>query len=196
LKFLEQLNLRIVLFASIFSISQLFFAKDLISADLDIGSQADEVENLLGIESIESDSLRTIIIPKTIYVGQCPGVKYGKTEGYFVDYNTPVGPDLEVKLLNYSRGLSPQRPPYVDLDYDRGRASDKIKFKIGTEHNKVYFTVREGLNPIKYYIIDESNKKEKVILKTGIFMLKVDVQKNVYRRDMQYYNGSYFCSVF
>lgn len=196
MKFLEQLNLRIVLFASIFSISQLFFAKDLISADLDIGSQADEVENLLGIESIESDSLRTIIIPKTIYVGQCPGVKYGKTEGYFVDYNTPVGPDLEVKLLNYSRGLSPQRPPYVDLDYDRGRASDKIKFKIGTEHNKIYFTVREGLNPIKYYIIDESNKKEKVILKTGIFMLKVDVQKNVYRRDMQYYNGSYFCSVF
>ena len=196
MKFLEQLNLRFVLFASIFSISQLFFAKDLISADLDIGSQADEVENLLGIESIESDSLRTIIIPKTIYVGQCPGVKYGKTEGYFVDYNTPVGPDLEVKLLNYSRGLSPQRPPYVDLDYDRGRASDKIKFKIGTEHNKIYFTVREGLNPIKYYIIDESNKKEKVILKTGIFMLKVDVQKNVYRRDMQYYNGSYFCSVF
>ena len=196
MKFLEQLNLRIVLFASIFSISQLFFAKDLISADLDIGSQADEVENLLGIESIESDSLRTIIIPKTIYVGQCPGVKYGKTEGYFVDYNTPVGPDLEVKLLNYSRGLSPQRPPYVDLDYDRGRASDKIKFKIGTEHNKIYFTVREGLNPIKYYIIDESNRKEKVILKTGIFMLKVDVQKNVYRRDMQYYNGSYFCSVF
>ena len=196
MKFLEQLNLRIVLFASIFSISQLFFAKDLISADLDIGSQADEVENLLGIESIESDSLRTIVIPKTIYVGQCPGVKYGKTEGYFVDYNTPVGPDLEVKLLNYSRGLSPQRPPYVDLDYDRGRASDKIKFKIGTEHNKIYFTVREGLNPIKYYIIDESNKKEKVILKTGIFMLKVDVQKNVYRRDMQYYNGSYFCSVF
>tara|TARA_Y100000589_G_scaffold114918_1_gene109075 strand:+ start:23 stop:613 length:591 start_codon:yes stop_codon:yes gene_type:complete len=196
LKFLEQLNLRFVLFASIFSISQLFFAKDLTSADLDIGSQADEVENLLGIESIESDSLRTIIIPKTIYVGQCPGVKYGKTEGYFVDYNTPVGPDLEVKLLNYSRGLSPQRPPYVDLDYDRGRASDKIKFKIGTEHNKIYFTVREGLNPIKYYIIDESNRKEKVILKTGIFMLKVDVQKNVYRRDMQYYNGSYFCSVF
>ena len=196
MKFLEQLNLRIVLFASIFSISQLFLAKDLISADLDIGSQADEVENLLGIESIESDSLRTIIIPKTIYVGQCPGVKYGKTEGYFVDYNTPVGPDLEVKLLNYSRGLSPQRPPYVDLDYDRGRASDKIKFKIGTEHNKIYFTVREGLNPIKYYIIDESNKKEKVILKTGIFMLKVDVQKNVYRRDMQYYNGSYYCSVF
>ena len=196
MKFLEQLNLRIVLFASIFSISQLFFAKNLTSADLDIGSQADEVENLLGIESIESDSLRTIVIPKTIYVGQCPGVKYGKTEGYFVDYNTPVGPDLEVKLLNYSRGLSPQRPPYVDLDYDRGRASDKIKFKIGTEHNKIYFTVREGLNPIKYYIIDESNKKEKVILKTGIFMLKVDVQKNVYRRDMQYYNGSYFCSVF
>ena len=196
MKFLEQLNLRFVLFASIFSISQLFFAKDLTSADLDIGSQADEVENLLGIESIESDSLRTIIIPKTIYVGQCPGVKYGKTEGYFVDYNTPVGPNLEVKLLNYSRGLSPQRPPYVDLDYDRGRASDKIKFKIGTEHSKVYFTVREGLNPIKYYIIDESNKKEKVILKTGIFMLKVDVQKNVYRRDMQYYNGSYFCSVF
>ena len=177
MKFLEKLNLRTVLFASIFSISQLFFSKDLTSADLDIGSQADEVENLLGIESIDSDSLRTIIIPKTIYVGQCPGVKYGKTEGYFVDYNTPVGPDLEVKLLNYSRGLSPQRPPYVDLDYDRGRASDKIKFKIGTEHNKIYFTVREGLNPIKYYIIDESNRKEKVILKTGIFMLKVDVQK-------------------
>ena len=192
MKFFE----RFILIISLISFIQLAFGKNLKSSELEGRSQADETEDLLGIESISSDSLRVIVIPKTIYVGQCPGVKYGKAEGYFVDYNTPVGPNLEVKLLNYSRGLSPQRPPYVDIDYDSGRASDKIKFKIGTEHNKVYFTVREGLNPIKYYIIDESNKKEKIILKTGIFMLKVDVQKTVYRRDMQYYNGSYYCSVF
>ena len=196
MKFFEKIGLKFILIISLFSIIELALSRNLKSSELDTGSQSDEIENILGIESINSDSLRVIIIPKTRYVGQCPGVKYGKAEGYFVDYNTPVGPKLEVKLLNYARGLSPQRPPYVDIDYDSGRASDKIKFKIGTEHKKVYFTVREGINPIKYYIIDESNRKEKVILKKGFFNLKVDVDETVYRRDMEYYNGSYFCPLF
>ena len=166
------------------------------ASELESGSQEDKVEDFLGIETINSESLKYILIPRTVYVGQCPGAKNGKTEGYFVDYNTPVAPNLVVKLENYARGLSPQRPPYTVRDYDKGRASEKIKFKFGTEHNKVNFIVREGLNPIKYQIIDETNRKERVIIKSGMFMLKVGVQKTVYRRDMERSSdGSYYCSI-
>ena len=162
-------------------------------SELESGSQEDKVEDFIGIETINSESLKYISIPRTVYVGQCPGEKNGKTEGYFVDYNTPVAPNLVVKLENYARGLSPQKPPYTVRDYDQGRASDKIKFKFGTEHNKVNFTVREGLNPIKFQIIDETNRKERVILKSGMFMLKVGVDQTVYKRNMEYSDGSYFC---
>ena len=164
------------------------------ASELESGSQEDKVEDFLGIETINSESLKYISIPRTVYVGQCPGARNGKTEGYFVDYNTPVAPNLVVKLENYARGLSPQRPPYTVRDYDQGRASDKIKFKFGTEHNKVNFIVREGLNPIKYQIIDETNRKERVILKSGMFMLKVGIEKTVYKRNMERSSdGSYYC---
>ena len=170
------------------------FIQSIKSNEFESGSQEDNVEDFLGIETINSESLKTIFIPRTVYVGQCPGAKNGKTEGYFVDYNTPVAPNLVVKLENYARGLSPQKPPYTVRDYDSGRASEKIKFKIGTEHNKVNFTVREGINPIKYQIIDESNRKERVILKSGMFMLKVGLNKTVYKRNMERSSdGSYYC---
>ena len=163
------------------------------ASELESGSQEDKVEDFLGIETINSESLKYISIPRTVYVGQCPGARNGKTEGYFVDYNTPVAPNLVVKLENYARGLSPQKPPYTVRDYDKGRASEKIKFKFGTEHNKVNFIVREGLNPIKYQIIDETNRRERVILKSGMFMLKVGVDQTVYKRNMEYSDGSYYC---
>ena len=170
------------------------FIQSIKANEFESGSQEDNVEDFLGIETINSESLKTIFIPRTVYVGQCPGAKNGKTEGYFVDYNTPVAPNLVVKLENYARGLSPQKPPYTVRDYDSGRASEKIKFKIGTEHNKVNFTVREGINPIKYQIIDESNRKERVILKSGMFMLKVGLNKTVYKRNMDRSSeGSYYC---
>ena len=170
------------------------FIQSIKANEFESGSQEDNVEDFLGIETINSESLKTIFIPRTVYVGQCPGAKNGKTEGYFVDYNTPVAPNLVVKLENYARGLSPQKPPYTVRDYDSGRASEKIKFKIGTEHNKVNFTVREGINPIKYQIIDESNRKERVILKSGMFMLKVGLNKTVYKRNMERSSdGSYYC---
>ena len=170
------------------------FIQSIKANEFESGSQEDNVEDFLGIETINSESLKTIFIPRTVYVGQCPGAKNGKIEGYFVDYNTPVAPNLVVKLENYARGLSPQKPPYTVRDYDSGRASEKIKFKIGTEHNKVNFTVREGINPIKYQIIDESNRKERVILKSGMFMLKVGLNKTVYKRNMERSSdGSYYC---
>lgn len=176
------------------ALSQSSFIQTIKASELESGSQEDKVEDFLGIETINSDSLKYISIPRTVYVGQCPGSRNGKTEGYFVDYNTPVAPNLVVKLENYARGLSPQKPPYTVRDYDQGRASDKIKFKFGTEHNKVNFTVREGLNPIKYQIIDETNRKERVILKSGMFMLKVGIDKTVYKRNMERSSdGSYYC---
>ena len=42
-----------------------------------------------------------------------PRGKKWKNRRYFVDYNTPVAPNLVVKLENYARGLSPQKPPYT-----------------------------------------------------------------------------------
>ena len=89
------------------------------ASELESGSQEDKVEDFLGIETINSESLKYISIPRTVYVGQCPGARNGKTEGYFVDYNTPVAPNLVVKLENYARGLSPQKPPYTVRDYDQ-----------------------------------------------------------------------------
>ena len=178
---------------TLIALSQTALVQAIKGSELDSGSQEDKVEDFLGIETINSESLKYISIPRTVYVGQCPGERNGKTEGYFVDYNTPVAPNLVVKLENYARGLSPQKPPYTIRDYDQGRASDKIKFKFGTEHNKVNFIVREGLNPIKYQIIDETNRRERVILKSGMFMLKVGVDQTVYKRNMEYSDGSYYC---
>ncbi len=122
-----------------------------------------------------------------------PRGKKWKNRWLFCWLQYPVAPNLVVKLENYARGLSPQKPPYTVRDYDQGRASEKIKFKFGTEHNKVNFIVREGLNPIKYQIIDETNRRERVILKSGMFMLKVGVDQTVYKRNMEYSDGSYYC---
>ena len=178
---------------TLIAFSQTALIQAIKGSELESGSQEDKVEDFLGIETLNSESLKYISIPRTVYVGQCPGEKNGKTEGYFVDYNTPVAPNLVVKLENYARGLSPQKPPYTVRDYDQGRASEKIKFKFGTEHNKVNFIVREGLNPIKYQIIDETNRRERVVLKSGMFMLKVGVDQTVYKRNMEYSDGSYYC---
>ena len=186
-------NIYLFIFTLI-TFSQTALIQSIKASEFVSGSQEDEVEDFLGIESINSESLKYISIPRTVFVGECPGERNGKTEGYFVDYNTPVAPNLVVKLENYARGLSPQRPPYTERDYDQGRASDKIKFKLGTEHNKVNFIVKQGLNPIKYQIIDETNRKERVILKSGMFMLKVGIDTTTYRRDMERSSdGTYYC---
>ena len=183
-----------LLILTLITFSQTALIQTIKASELESGSQEDNIEDFIGIETINSESLKYISIPKTVYVGECPGARNGKTEGYFVDYNTPVAPNLVIKLENYARGLSPQRPPYTEKDYDKGRASDKIKFKFGTEHNKVNFIVKEGLNPIKYQIIDETNRRERVIIKSGMFILKVGIDKTVYRRDMERASdGSYYC---
>ena len=44
---------------------------------------ADASEAFLGIESVGSDSYRIINLKRTVYVGECPGVRNKTTEGYF-----------------------------------------------------------------------------------------------------------------
>ena len=153
--------------------------------------------NTLGIESVDSGSLRVLNLKRVVYVGECPGKVNKPSEGYFVDYETPVKENHVVILQNFARGLSPDNPPSIKKDYDNGRASDKIKFKLSDKTNKVYLSMRPGLNPIKYSIIDESNRKEKIVVKSGVFMLKVAFIDEVIRRDKEWgsYSNSYYCPI-
>ena len=167
-----------------------------------IESKAEMVANIsqatLGIESVGSPSLRVLNLDRVVYVGECPGVRNKTTVGYFVDYETPVREDLVVVLQNFTRGLSPSNPPSVQKDYDSGRASDKIKFKISKKRNKVYLSLQPGVNPIKYQIIDETDRKNPILVKSGIFMLDVKFVDQVYRRDKEYSSesGTYYCPFF
>ncbi len=155
-------------------------------------------EEFLGIESVGSDSYRVINLKRTVFVGECPGTRNKTTEGYFVDLETPVQENYVVVLQNFARGLSPNDPPSKEVDYDRGRASDKIKFKISNKRNKVYLSMQPGKNPIKYQIIDETDRKNKKIVKSGIFSLEVKFEDTVYRRDKEYSpeSGTYYCPWF
>ena len=173
-----------------------------IQASYIVESKAEMIANIseatLGIESVGSSSLRVLNLNRTVFVGECPGIRNKTTEGYFVDYETAVQEDFVVVLQNFTRGLSPSNPPSVEKDYDSGRASDKIKFKISNKRNKVYLSMQPGVNPIKYQIIDETDRKEKKIVKSGVFMLDVKFLDQVYRRDKEYNseNGSYYCPFF
>ena len=151
----------------------------------------------LGIESVDSSSLRVLNLKRVVYVGECPGEVNKQTEGYFVDYEMPVKENHVVILQNFARGLSPDNPPSIKKDYDNGRASEKIKFKLSNKPNKVYLSMRPGLNPIKYSIIDESNRKEKIVVKSGVFMLQVGFIDEVIRRDKEWgsYSNSYYCPI-
>ncbi|WP_320676757.1 hypothetical protein [Prochlorococcus sp. MIT 1300] len=148
----------------------------------------------VGIETADSETLDNLNLQRTVYVGQCPGVRNHKTDGYFVDYSISTQPGYKVKLVNYARGLSPQKPPFTDRSYDRGRASDQISFKLANKHKKSYLAVREGLNPIKYQIVDSDN----VVQSSGTFMLTTKVIVTQQRRDKEYnsYSREYYCPWF
>ena len=165
-----------------------------------VESKAQMIANVsdatLGIESVGSPSLRVLKLKRTVYVGECPGVRNKSTTGYFVDYETPVQGGYAVVLQNFTRGLNPNKPPTVKKDYDAGRASDKIKFKIsGKSLKSGYLAMQPGVNPIKYQIIDETDRKDKKLIKSGVFMLEVKFDDTVYTRNKEYSaeSGNYYC---
>ena len=165
-----------------------------------VESKAQMIANVsdatLGIESVGSTSLRVLKLKRTVYVGECPGVRNKPTSGYFVDYETPVQPGYAVVMQNFTRGLNPNKPPTVKKDYDAGRASDKIKFKLsGKSLKSGYLAMQPGVNPIKYQIIDETDRKDKKLIKSGVFMLEVKFDDTVYTRNKEYSSesGSYYC---
>ena len=168
-----------------------------------VESKAQMIANVsdatLGIESVGSPSLRVLKLKRTVYVGECPGVRNKPTSGYFVDYETPVQPGYAVVMQNFTRGLNPNKPPTVKKDYDAGRASDKIKFKLsGKSLKSGYLAMQPGVNPIKYQIIDETDRKDKKLIKSGVFMLEVKFDDTVYTRNKEYSpdSGSYYCPFF
>ena len=159
--------------------------------------EEEEQEAMIGIESAESEVLDEINLTRLVFTGACPGIVDKKTSGYFVDYDLPTQAGLKIELTNYARGLSPQKPPFVKRDYDAGRASDVIKFKIGKAHKTKYFVVKEGLNPIKYQIIDTSDY-ENIIVNSGTFMLNVNVliTEQVRNQEWSSYSNDYYCPVY
>ena len=165
-----------------------------------VESKAEMIANIsdatLGIESVGSPSLRVLKLKRTVYVGECPGVRNKSTSGYFVDYETPVQGGYAVVLQNFTRGLNPNKPPTVKKDYDAGRASDKIKFKLsGKSLKSGYLAMQPGVNPIKYQIIDETDRKDRKLIKSGVFMLEVKFDDTVYTRNKEYSSesGNYYC---
>ena len=58
--------------------------------------------------------------------------------------------------------------------------------------------MQPGKNPISYKIIDESDRKNKKIVKQGMFNLEVKFADTVYRRDKEYSpeSGTYYCPWF
>ena len=160
-----------------------------------VESKAQMIANVsdatLGIESVGSPSLRVLKLKRTVYVGECPGVRNKPTSGYFVDYETPVQPGYAVVMQNFTRGLNPNKPPTVKKDYDAGRASDKIKFKLsGKSLKSGYLAMQPGVNPIKYQIIDETDRKDKKLIKSGVFMLEVKFDDTVYTSCLLYTSPS------
>mgnify|MGYP001407491932 CR=1 FL=1 len=182
---------KILIFASFSSIQTFSIIES--KADL----IANNSEATLGIESVGSTSLRTLNLKRTVYVGECPGIRNKTTDGYFVDYSTPVKEDHVVVLQNFTRGLSPSNPPSTEKDYDSGRASDRIKFKISNKRNKVYLSMRPGANTINYQIIDETDRKDKKLVKSGVFILEVKFEDQVYTRNKERLDdGTYYCPFF
>ena len=184
--------LKVLIFATLTplqTISSFETKAEMISSDYEV--------NTLGIESLDSSSLSILNLKRVVYVGECPGTVNKQAEGYFVDYEIPVKENYAVILENFARGLSPDNPPSIKKDYDKGRASDKIKFKLSNKPNKVYLSMQPGLNPIKYSIIDESDRKDKKLVKSGVFMLKVAFIDEVIRRDKVWgsYTKSYYCPI-
>ena len=157
----------------------------------ELTARVEQKEAEVGIETAESEDLDKITLRRIIYVGECPGVSDQQTEGYFVDYSVPTQEGYRVKLVNYARGLSPQKPPFTDRSYESGRASDKIAFQIGTKHKSSYFAVRKGINPIKYQVTDE----EDIVQSSGTFTLTANIISYKQRRDKVWgeYSKEYYC---
>lgn len=122
-----------------------------------------------GIETVGSTSIRSLMIARTIFQGECPGQTQHTITGYFVNDDLPPRPGLTLKLTNMSRGLSPDDPPYTSRTYDRGRASQSFDLALGDRHRGSFFVVREGRNLMQYEIFQAGNT-----IASGTFDLRVD----------------------
>ena len=80
---------------------------------------------------------------------------------------------------------------YLNLSKNYTISVDKPKLNI----NMVWDVF---LNPIKYQIIDETDRKDKKLIKSGIFMLDVKFVDQVYKRNKEYdsSSGNYYCPFF
>ena len=132
----------------------------------------------VGIESANSISISSLGISRTIYTGECPGIKQYPVTGYFVSDIHPPTPGSKVKLTNMSRGLSPDNPPFTLREYSRGRASQSFEIALGDKHRGSYFVVRPGQNMMQYEIMKNGN-----ITDHGTFTVNVSVS------DSQEYRG-------
>lgn len=109
----------------------------------------------IGFEFEGQRELNQGVITHIRYYGECPGNAYKYKRSWFTSSKYPPKKNRRVVITNVTRGLSPEKPPYTDREYEKGRSSEGFDTVFGTKHNKRYFTVLSGINDFEYEIRDK-----------------------------------------
>jgi hypothetical protein len=106
----------------------------------------------------------------------------------FTSSTTPPGADRRVVVRNLTRGLTSDRFPYTDREYNRGRGSEPTEVTFGTGHSGSHFVVVDGENDFEYEI-----KEGKTVLERGSFTAEVKIREESIERNRQVVERRY-CS--
>ncbi|MBD2354904.1 hypothetical protein H6G41_09755 [Tolypothrix sp. FACHB-123] len=117
----------------------------------------------VGFEIEGQSQLNQIVIPLFRYVGECPSsaVYATKVTAWFTSSTEPPSKGRRVIIRNISRGMSPDKFPFTDRDYSKGRASESTDIIFGTKHSNNIFVVRENTNEFEYEIRQDNSVVER-----------------------------------
>jgi len=129
-----------------------------------------EGDTEIGFETEGETTLNKITIPHYQYTGECPGEEDGSIKTWFTSSEFVPMPKERVIIHNISRGISPdpEKQPFTDREYVKGRSSEEIDMKIGHEHNIQFFQVLPGVNTFEYEI-----RNGDTVIKRGKFKAEV-----------------------
>jgi hypothetical protein len=131
----------------------------------------------IGFEVQGQSELNQIVLPLYKYVGECPSsdIYIGSTKAWFTSSSEPPKNGRRVVIRNVSRGMSPDKFPYTDRDYSKGRASEFTKITTGTEHSGSAFVVRPNYSNDFEYEIRQDNS----VIERGQFSARISKSSTV-----------------